>query len=158
MKKLPLLLLATCLFTCHSPSPDTAALQARIDGLEKKLSETYKPGFGEFMSSIQVHHEKLWFAGQHGNWKLADFEIHEIMEAIEGIETYETDREESKQIGMIKPVVDSVAKAIEAQNLPLFKSSFVHLTNTCNDCHRAVGFEFNQVKMPETPPFSNQVF
>jgi len=80
------------------------------------------------------------------------------MEAIEGIETYETDREQSKQIGMIMPMIDSVAKAIEAQNLPLFKSSFVNLANTCNDSHWVVGFEFNQVKLPETPPFSSQVF
>ena len=35
------------------------------------------PGFEEFMSNIQAHHAKLWFAGQNHNWKLADFEIHE---------------------------------------------------------------------------------
>ncbi|MCF8245961.1 MAG: hypothetical protein K9J37_11855 [Saprospiraceae bacterium] len=129
-----------------------------MDTLEKKLSETYKPGFGEFMSNIQVHHEKLWFAGQYQIWKLADFEIHEIMEIIEDIETYLAEREESKQIGMINPAIDSLTLAIQAENLPLFKSSFVNLTNTCNNCHRAVDFVFNKVKLPETPPFSNQDF
>ena len=37
------------------------------------------------MSGIQVHHEKLWFAGTAKNWRLADFEIHEIMEAVDDI-------------------------------------------------------------------------
>jgi hypothetical protein len=70
---------------CDQQTDNNKILQNRIDTLEKKLSDTYKPGFGEFMSSIQVHHSKLWFAGQNQNWKLADFEIHEIMEAIENI-------------------------------------------------------------------------
>jgi uncharacterized lipoprotein YehR (DUF1307 family) len=133
-------------------------LQDRVDTLEKKLSDTYKPGFGEFMSGIQVHHAKLWFAGQNQNWKLADFEIHEIMETIENIKKYETEREESQKIDMINPALDSVNKAIQQKSPAAFKNSFVLLTNTCNNCHHAVKFEFNVVKIPETIPFTNQSF
>jgi hypothetical protein len=49
------------------------------------------------MSSIQVHHNKLWFAGESQNWKLANFESHEIQEAIQDIEKYQTEREESQK-------------------------------------------------------------
>jgi len=49
---------------------------------------SYKPGFGEFMGGIQVHHEKLWFAGTNQNWKLAGFEIHEIKESMDDIRKY----------------------------------------------------------------------
>jgi hypothetical protein len=29
--------------------------------------------------------------------------------------------------------------------------------NTCINCHKATNFEFNQVKIPDSPPFSNQI-
>ncbi len=129
-----------------------------MDSLESKLADTYKPGFGEFMSSIQAHHAKLWFAGQNENWQLCDFEIHEIMENIEDIKKYETDRKESQLIDMINPAIDTLNAAIQRKDPVLFKNSFVLLTNTCNNCHKAVQFGFNVVKIPETQTFSNQDF
>lgn len=145
------------LFSCKENN-NTKTLEARIDSLEKKLNNTYKPGFGEFMSMIQVHHAKLWFAGLNQNWKLADFEIHEMMEAVDGIKKYDTNRSESKDVSMIEPALDSMNMAIQEKNLSHFKNDFSVLTNTCNNCHQAVHYSFNDVKIPETPPFSNQVF
>lgn len=133
-------------------------LESRIDSLEKKLNDAYKPGFGEFMSNIQIHHAKLWFAGTNENWELADFEIHEISETADAIEKYEPEREESKSVPMIKPALDSVSAAIQNKNLTQFKNNYVLLTNTCNNCHKAVNFSFNEVKIPDSPPFSNQTF
>src|SRR4030095_17053317 len=107
MKQTILLLVTFGLFSCNQQS-DTdkiKVLQTRIDSLENMLNDTYKPGFGEFMSSIQVHHNKLWFAGQNDNWKLADFEVNEIKETVEAIEKYQTKREESKMINMLKPAL-----------------------------------------------------
>jgi len=150
--------IVTFLFACNQHTSNLQLLQNRIDSLEKKLSDTYKPGLGEFMSGIQAHHSKLWFAGQNQNWKLADFEIHEIMEAIEDIQKYETERKESQMVGMINPAIDSVNNAIIQKNPALFKSSYTMLTNTCNNCHHAVDFEFNVVKIPDAQPFSNQDF
>ena len=136
----------------------SVALQSKIDSLEKKLAKTYKPGFGEFMSSVQVHHAKLWFAGKDQNWELADFEMHEIVEAIDAIKEYQTEREESKQVDMLKPSLEAVNDASQKKDPALFNSSYLLLTNACNNCHKAVNFGFNIVKVPETPPFSNQAF
>ena len=158
MKKLFLLLLLSGMLACNQQKKNGSISEKRIDSLEKKLSETYKPGFGEFMSGIQSHHAKLWFAGINQNWKLADFEIHEIMENISAIQKYQTERPESEKIGMINPALDSVNLAIEQKNLILFKSSYTILTNTCNNCHRATNFEFNVVKIPDLQTFSNQDF
>jgi hypothetical protein len=144
--------------SCKQQTESTGALQSRIDSLEKKLAATYKPGFGEFMSGIQVHHAKLWFAGKNQNWELADFEMHEIDEALDAIQQYETEREESKKVGMLKPSLDAVKDAIDKKDPALFNSSYLLLTSTCNNCHKAVNFGFNVVKVPETPPFSNQAF
>ncbi len=150
---------AVCIIaSCNQPGNSSAALQSKIDSLEKKLAATYKPGFGEFMSSVQVHHAKLWFAGKEQNWELADFEMHEIAEAIDAIKEYQTEREESKKVDMLKPALDAVNDAIQKKEPSLFASSYLLLTNTCNNCHKAVNFSFNIVKVPETPPYSNQAF
>ncbi|MBF8455752.1 hypothetical protein IV494_01040 [Kaistella sp. G5-32] len=158
MKQIFPVLLAFGLISCNQKADETQALQKRVDILEHKVADTYKPGFGEFMSSIQVHHNKLWFAGQNQNWKLADFEIHEIMEAIDNIKKYQKERKESEVIDMIDSAIDSMNIAIKLKNPALFKHSYISLTNTCNQCHRDVNFEFNVVKIPDQPPFSNQDF
>ena len=143
---------------CTTPATQDQMLIHRIDSLEHEFTDTYKPGLGEFMSSIQIHHAKLWFAGQKQNWALADFEIHEIIESIDDIKKYETDRPETKGIDMIKPALDSVRHSIEEKSSTLFNRSYILLTNTCNTCHVDNKFEFNVVKVPESPPFSNQSF
>ncbi len=153
-----LFMMMAWLFACNQSANDDLALKNHIDSLEKRIAGSYKPGFGEFMSSIQVHHAKLWFAGQEQNWKLANFEVHEIMETLEDIQKYETERKESAQIGMLSPALDSVNNAIQQKDPVQFKNSFVLLTSTCNNCHHAVQFEFNVVKIPDSPPFTNQNF
>jgi hypothetical protein len=145
------------LVACN-PGGQNAALQAQVDRLQKQVDSAYAPGLGEFMSGIQVHHEKLWFAGTAGNWKLADFEVGEIKEALDDIEKYCADRPEVSSLPMIRPAVDSISAAVSTGNGVAFKSAFVLLTGTCNNCHRATKHEFNVIQTPTTPPFSNQVF
>ena len=153
-----LLVLMIVASSCKQQTENTRTLQARIDSLEKKLAHTYKPGFGEFMSSIQVHHAKLWFAGKNQNWQLAEFEMHEISEALDAIEQYQAEREESKKVGMLKPSLNAVKDAIEKKDSVLFNSSYLLLTHSCNNCHKAVDFGFNVVKVPEISSFTNQEF
>jgi len=143
---------------CNGKTDKTQHLQNQIDSLEKKLENGYRPGLGEFMSSIQLHHAKLWFAGVNKNWKLADFEIQEIQESVEAIQEFNNDRPEVKEIGMIKPSIDSVRNAIKEQNVQSFKDSYLLLTNTCNNCHKVTEHSFNVVTIPSAPPVVNQDF
>jgi hypothetical protein len=152
--------LAACLpllFAC-SPQPSLSDLQKRIDSLNVQLAKAYRPGFGEFMSNVQIHHAKLWFAGQAENWKLADFELHEIIETIEALEQQLAQRKETQLLIMLKPQLDSMNMDLQKKNVDIFKNRFIRLTAQCNECHRAVDFSFNVVKIPDTPPFSNQSF
>jgi hypothetical protein len=158
MRKILFLYLMLLLLACKNSFNETKQLQQRVDSLQKKIDNAYTPGLGEFMSGIQVHHAKLWFAGKNDNWKLADFEIHEIMEAVEDIQHYVSDRKEVKELPMLQPALDSISNAINKQDKNLFIKDFIILTNTCNNCHRAVNYEFNVVKIPEAPPLSNQLF
>ncbi len=158
MKILAILGMILLFNSCNDQTAEVQRLQSQVDSLRSQLDSTYKPGFGEFMSEIQVHHEKLWFAGINQNWKLADFEINEIKESLGGIKSYCTDRPESKYLGMIDPPMDSLAAAIQTKDLPKFKAGFTVLTQTCNSCHQEVNHGFNVIQIPETPPFTDQVF
>jgi len=135
-----------------------ADLKSRIDSLDARISVSYKPGFGEFMSSVQVHHAKLWFAGKEQNWRLAEFELHEISEIMEDLQKQQSGRRETQSLAMIKPSLDTMRQVVEQKNPARFKEAFTKLTQMCNECHKAVDFSFNVVKIPETPPFSNQSF
>lgn len=134
---------------CTSPVPGTRQHQG---------ADSYKPGFGEFMSTVQVHHEKLWFAGTNANWPLADFEVHEIEETLDDLKQYQKERKETALLGMIGPALDSVETAIGKQDTAMFRASYLLLTNTCNSCHVATEHGFVVIKTPDTPPFSGQVF
>lgn len=141
-----------------SNGDNTAKLQAQVDTLNKQLAQTYKPGLGEFMMGIQVHHAKIWFAGKNQNWALADFEVGEIKETLEDVKKYCTDRPEVKSLPILYPAIDSVSNAIKAKNPKWFEASFVFLTNSCNSCHQSTHHQFNVIKIPETPPYTNQEF
>ena len=158
MKYFLFLMVIFFLSACDQKNGDTQVLQNRIDSLENKLADTYKPGFGEFMSNIQVHHNKLWFAGKNENWELADFEINEINENLDDIKKYCKDRPETNSIGMIEKPLQDIMNAIQKKNRSEFTNNYTSLTNRCNSCHQATQHEYNVITIPTTPPFSNQSF
>ena len=148
----------TCSCGKPGPGPNHINMQKQVDSLKRELANTYKPGLGEIMGRVQVHHNKLWFAGNAANWELADFEINEIKEALDDIVKYEQDRPESKSIGTLKPAIDSLQRNIQMKDKDAFKKGFTLLTNACNNCHQANKFGFNKIIIPTQPAFSNQAF
>lgn len=158
MKYIVVLSVMFVLAACRQQESKIPGLQAEIDSLKHQLDNAYKPGFGEFMGNIQVHHDKLWFAGINNNWDLAEFEINEIKESLDDITKYCTDRPETNSIDMIEQPLQNVSNAIQGKNIKEFKNSFMTLTSTCNSCHQATKHEFNVIIVPSTPPFSNQSF
>jgi hypothetical protein len=156
--KLIAFLIVVILLSCNDSSKQVQQMQAKIDSLQKQLGNEYRPGLGEFMLGLQLHHAKLWFSGQNQNWPLADFEVHEILESLDDIRQFCVDRPEVKAIGMINPAIDSVNHAIQQKDPSSFKRGFFLLTNTCNDCHKATNHGFNVVTIPNNLPVVNQDF
>jgi hypothetical protein len=110
------------------------------------------------MIDIQVHHSKLWFAGKHQNWELADYEVKKIKETIYDLVKYQSDRKEISIMGMVDRSVDSVRVAIKEKDLAQFSTTYNYLTNTCNICHRSYQIGFNVIQVPQSSPFTNQDF
>ena len=158
MKNVLFYLIAMAAFSCNQSATSNLALHKKIDSLQSEINNSYKPGLGEFMSQIQIHHAKLWFAGTNENWQLANFEIGEIQEALDDIPKYCADRPEVKSIGMIIPAMDSLSNAVKEKDESKFRNGFTLLTATCNDCHKATNHGFNVIKIPDVPPVTNQFF
>ena len=110
------------------------------------------------MSSIQLQHAKLWFAGINQNWGLSEFEIGELKEIFTTSQRIETDGLEVKTIPMIYPPLDSLEVSIKSKNLSEFEQSNKLLTKTCNNCHADNNFGFNVITVPINPPVTNQEF
>jgi hypothetical protein len=146
------------LTACNQKQDRMDSLEHQIDSLSKRIDSTYAPGLGEFMVSIQLHHAKLWFAGKNGNWELANFELGEVQEDLNDIQRYNKDRPEIKYLPMISFPLDSIRTAVDHKDPVAFNRSFIFLTNTCNNCHQVTKHGFNKIKIPETPPVTNQVF
>lgn len=158
MKKLFFVLSLVLFISCSDNSEKITRLQNQIDSIKLGINNTYQSGLGEFMINIQIHHAKLWFAGINKNWELADFEIQETEELLEDIQKYQSHREEIKTLPIIFAPLDSVKSSIKSKNLVKFKQSYTLLTETCNACHEAANNGFNKIKIPDSPPFSNQIF
>ncbi|MBL7739268.1 MAG: hypothetical protein JNK14_08605 [Chitinophagaceae bacterium] len=149
--------IALALIACHT-SPDKRDAQHLHHFSEKKMPLTYHPGFGDFMANIQVHHAKLWFAGINENWRLADFEKHEIEETLENIKNFKAEKKETPQLSLLSPLLDSIGHSIRTKNVSSFKSNYTQLTNGCNACHRAANHDFINIKTPDISPVPNQSY
>lgn len=158
MRNFLFLMIAFSFSSCDHSATKTKALQQKVDSLQSAINDAYKPGLGEFMSEIQVHHAKLWFAGKYQNWQLANFEVGEIQEALDDIPKYCSNRPEVKSLAVIIPVMYNLSNAIKEKNESKFDSSYILLTATCNDCHKATNHGFNLIKIPDVVPVPNQIF
>ncbi len=128
-------------------------------------SKGYEPGLGELMSLTQMRHAKLWFAGQAGNWKLADYELDELEEGFaDVVEFHPTHKNGPLPVSELVPKImteplKQVRAAIRARDTESFIRAFDTVTAGCNSCHQATNFGFNVVRRPSGPSwFSNQDF
>lgn len=165
MRFSPVVFFTLIAFGCNNDRTALKTLQSEInfvnaknDSLQKEI-ESIKPGLGELMLNIQVHHNKLYFAGKNANWQLAQFEYDEIMEIITQAQAIERDRSEVK---LFKPMLysplDSIQLSIKKKDVIKFTNAFSNLTNACNNCHANTKYSFNKILIPDHPPYSNQEF
>ncbi len=136
-------------------SKEYLSLKNRLDSVE---NNSYVPGLGEFMNTIEIHHAKLWFAGTDQNWPLAQYELYEMKETFDDLQKYVKDRPEVKEIPMIDPALKDLGQAIESKDVNRFKPAYTTLTISCNSCHKATNHGFNVITIPTAPPVTDQKF
>ena len=149
--------------TASEKNNRTAAdLQASIKRAEAelaKLKETAS-GLGEYMTTIQLHAGKLWFAAKAANWELAQYELDELKETMEAAKGLNAEKNGIK----ISNVLDSVLqtqlpeldKSIKSKSQTKFQSSYDETLSACNGCHESAGYKFIHIIRPSAPPVTNQ--
>ena len=118
-------------------------------------SSTDPPGLGEIMTLQQLRHIKLWFAGNAGNWLLADYEIGELDEGFEDVDKLLGGGTVEQMVGA--PMME-LKKAIDEKNGTAFATAFDSLSAGCNSCHHALDHSFIVIQRPTVLPYSDQSF
>ena len=143
-------------------SHELAALQESLKRAQADVAtgKDLAPGLGEYMTTIQLHAGKLWFAAKALNWELADYELDELKETMEAAKAVNAKKNGVK----ISAVLDSVlqtqvaqlAETIKQKNQIEFQKSYDETLSACNGCHTEAGYKFIQIVRPTAPPVANQ--
>jgi cytochrome c553 len=139
-------------------APDGGGYDARVRELEERLT----PGLHSLMVDLGMRHASLWFAGDAGNWPLADYMVHEVEELIGEIEELHPvyrDIQVAALLGeMTMPAVESLEAAVDAGDPAAFVDAYDRFTAACNHCHTASGRAAIVIQRPSAPPQTNLRF
>ncbi len=148
--------------TTPAPASDSAriaALEAKIDALERRLPP---PELGHQMLELQIRHDRLWWAGEAGNWNLAYYMVGELGEALHGIEETNGNAPEvqPEKLSVVMPAImnqaiEGVQSALEKKNKAAFAKAYDHLSASCNACHALAGVGIVHIQRPKTPLLDN---
>ena len=113
------------------------------------------PHLSEIMVQQQMRHIKLWFAGDAGNWPLADYEIDQLKDDFDGVAKLLGGDIVQQHVG---GAVSRLEKAIESKDHEAFVSAFDGLSAGCNACHHTLDHAFIVIQRPVLLPYSDQNF
>jgi len=141
---------------------ELAALQDSLNRTQEEL-ETAKesmPGLGEYMTTIQLHAGKLWFAAKASNWELAQYELDELKETMEAAKGLNVEKNGVKISGLLDSVLQTqvaeLDKSIKSKSQTAFQKSYDETLSACNGCHAEAAYKFIYIVRPSAPPVTNQ--
>jgi hypothetical protein len=127
---------------------------------ELALAKELAPGLGEYMTTIQLHAGKLWFAAKASNWELAAYEVHELEETMEAVKKLNVEKNGVKISNVMDAVLQTqiaqLEESIKRKNQTDFQKSYDETLSACNGCHTEAGYKFIQIVRPTAPPVTNQ--
>jgi hypothetical protein len=141
---------------------DLAALQDLLKRSQAELATAKElaPGLGEYMTTIQLHAAKLWFAAKASNWELAAYELHELEETMEAARKLNVEKNGVKISNVLDAVLQTqiaqLEESIKRKNKGDFQKSYEETLSACNGCHTEAGYKFIHIVPPTATPVSNQ--
>jgi Skp family chaperone for outer membrane proteins len=143
-------------------SRELAALQESLKRAQADVAtaKDLTPGLGEYMTTIQLHAGKLWFAAKAFNWELAQYELDELKETMEAAKGLNAEKNGVKISGVLDSVLQTqvaqLAETIKQKNQQEFQKSYEETLSACNGCHTEAGYKFIHIVRPNAPPVTNQ--
>src|SRR5215472_4271349 len=141
---------------------EIAALQDSLKHTQAELvtAKESLPGLGEYMSTIQLHTGKLWFAVKASNWELANYELDELKETMDAPNALNTEKNGVKISGVLDSVLQTqvaqLAESMKRKSPAEFQKSYDETLSACNGCHTEAGYKFIHIVRPNAPPVTNQ--
>jgi hypothetical protein len=158
-------------FKIHSLQKELKQIQSKQQDPQKTNSasekETVQPKEEHYelalaMARMQTYMQKLHFAGQNENWKLAQFYTHEVEETMEDIINHNVVDEGQEISSLVKtmafPNIEKLEKTIASEDKTSFVEGYQLLLRSCNNCHVASKHEFIKITTPKNEDFINQDF
>ncbi len=145
---------------------EQAALVSEVAALKAQVAELQRqhpaPELGQQMLELQIRHDRLWWAGQSGNWTLAYFMVGELGETLRGIEQTNGDAAEMQpeklsevMPSIMNPAIKGVQAALARQDKAAFAKAYDELSASCTACHQVAGNTFLIMQRPKTPLLDN---
>ena len=113
------------------------------------------PHLSDIMVQQQMRHLKLWFAGDAGNWALADYELDQLKDGFDDVAKLLGGDLAQQYVG---GALSQLEKSIDAKDHEAFVSAFDGLSTGCNACHRTLDHAFIVIQRPALLPYSDQKF
>src|SRR5262247_1225473 len=141
---------------------EIAALQDSLKHTQAELvtAKESLPGLGEYMTTIQLHAGKLWFAVKAANWELAEYELDELKETMEAAKRLNAEKNGVKISGVLDSVLQTqvaeLDKSVKSKSQSEFQKSYDETLSACNGCHTEAGYKFIHIVRPTAPPVPNQ--
>jgi hypothetical protein len=145
--------------------PNTGGLVALQDSLKRTQADLASikelaPGLGEYMTTIQLHSGKLWFAAKATNWELAEYELDELKETMETAKALNAEKNGVKISNVLDSVLQTqvaqLAESVKRKSSGEFQKSYDEMLSACNGCHTEAGYKFIHIIRPSAPPVTNQ--
>ena len=138
------------------------AVQESLKRMQADLASAREiaPGLGEYMTTIQLHAGKLWFAAKVSNWELAEYEVDELKETMEVAKALNIEKNGVKISGVLDSVLQTqvaqLTESIKRKSETEFIKSYNETLSACNGCHTEAGYKFIHIVRPSAPPVTNQ--
>ena len=113
------------------------------------------PRLSEIMVQQQMRHIKLWFAGDAGNWALADYELDQLKDGFDDVAKLLGGDLAQQHVG---GPLSQLEKSIDTKDHETFVSAFDELSAGCNACHRTLDHAFIVIQRPALLPYGDQNF
>lgn len=146
---------------CTPPAGDGVGREEFIGAL-RGLEERLTPGLHSLMTQVQHRHANLWFAGEAGNWPLADYMLHELEELLAEIEELHPEYLGFPVAALLRemtlPAMEALEETVANGDREAFALAYDNLTSACNHCHVAAERAAIVIQRPTHPPLTNLRF
>jgi hypothetical protein len=113
----------------------------------------YLPSISDLMiATIQPRHERLWRAGQDGNWEFAAYELGNLHGAFDRLGHAHPVEHDISFPDMIASVTEQpfreLKSATQSKDAAAFTKAYADLTDACNSCHQALNHGVVEIVVP----------